>query len=153
MTSYIALLRKDADSDFGVEFPDFPGCVTAGSSLEEAARFAEEALRLHIDGMAEDGIALPAPSTLHDIRAAPDSYDAMAFMIDVTNEHIRVMRVDGPQTVTKDGRAAVGIVSAEEWERKSHRLGNLAEFFAESPLRGSDVEIGRTQNGPRETDL
>jgi hypothetical protein len=29
MPSYIALLRKDPDSDYGVEFPDFPGWVTA----------------------------------------------------------------------------------------------------------------------------
>ncbi len=34
--SYIALLRKDEGSDYGVEFPDFPGCVTAGKTLEEA---------------------------------------------------------------------------------------------------------------------
>ena len=30
MVAYIALLRKDRASDYGVEFPDFPGCVTAG---------------------------------------------------------------------------------------------------------------------------
>ena len=39
---YIALLRKDADSDFSVDFPDFPGCVTAGTSLEEARLLAAE---------------------------------------------------------------------------------------------------------------
>jgi hypothetical protein len=38
MTSYIALLRKDVDSDYGVEFPDFPGCVTAGTTLITRAR-------------------------------------------------------------------------------------------------------------------
>ena len=36
MRSYIAVLHKDKDSDYGVSFPDFPGCITAGSSLEEA---------------------------------------------------------------------------------------------------------------------
>jgi hypothetical protein len=36
MVSYIAYLRKDKDSDFGVEFPDVPGCVSAGRTLEEA---------------------------------------------------------------------------------------------------------------------
>jgi predicted RNase H-like HicB family nuclease len=40
MTSDIARLRKDAGSDYGVEFPHFPGCVTAGASLEEARRMA-----------------------------------------------------------------------------------------------------------------
>ena len=33
---YVAYLHKDRDSDFGVSFPDFPGCVTAGRTLEEA---------------------------------------------------------------------------------------------------------------------
>jgi prevent-host-death family protein len=62
-------------------------------------------------------------------------------------------RVDGPQTVTKNGRRAVVVVSAEEWDRKAHRPGNLAEFFAESPLRNSGLEVARTKDGPRETDL
>ena len=37
---YIAYLHKDRISDFGVSFPDFPGCVTAGKTLEEARRLA-----------------------------------------------------------------------------------------------------------------
>ena len=41
MTSYIALLRKQPRSDYGVDFPDFPGCVTAGRTLEEARRMAD----------------------------------------------------------------------------------------------------------------
>ena len=46
MPSYVALLRKDEGSDYGVEFPDFPGCVTAGRSLDEARTMAAEALEL-----------------------------------------------------------------------------------------------------------
>ena len=45
MSTYIALIRKDPDSDYGVDFPDFPGCVTAGSTLDEARSMADEALR------------------------------------------------------------------------------------------------------------
>ena len=45
---YIAYLHKDRKSDFGVSFPDFPGCVTAGNTLDEARRLAPEALALHI---------------------------------------------------------------------------------------------------------
>jgi predicted RNase H-like HicB family nuclease len=64
---YYALIRKETGSDFGVEFPDFPGCVTAGVTLDEAAVLAEEALNFHIDGMLEDGEALPKPSSLENI--------------------------------------------------------------------------------------
>jgi predicted RNase H-like HicB family nuclease len=78
MASYIALIRKDADSDFGVDFPDFPGCVTAGATLDEARRMAHEALELHVTGMIAHGEELPAPSTLDAIMAAPENQDAAA---------------------------------------------------------------------------
>ncbi|HKU96767.1 MAG TPA: type II toxin-antitoxin system Phd/YefM family antitoxin [Vineibacter sp.] len=62
-------------------------------------------------------------------------------------------RTKGPQTITKNGRKAVVVVSAEEWERKTHRPGNLAEFFAESPLRGSGLKVARVKSGRRDIDL
>ncbi len=81
---YIAYLHKDANSDYGVSFPDFPGCITAGSTLEEARRMAAEALSVHIAGMQEDGAAIPAPSTLDDLRGDPALKDAVAFLVEVT---------------------------------------------------------------------
>ena len=64
MRQYIALIHKDADSDFGVSFPDLPGCVTAGETLDEARDMAAEALALHLEGLAQDGEPLPEPSSL-----------------------------------------------------------------------------------------
>jgi prevent-host-death family protein len=60
---------------------------------------------------------------------------------------------DGPQTITRNGQKAVVVVSAEEWQRKTKRKGNLAEFFAASPLRGSDLKIKRSKDEPREIEL
>lgn len=60
---------------------------------------------------------------------------------------------DGPQTVTRNGRTAVVIVSAEEWERKTKRKGTLAEFFANSPLRGSGIKIKRLPGRPRKVEF
>ena len=57
MPHYVALIHKDADSDFGVSFPDFPGLATAGHTLDEARAMAEEALAFHVEGMVEDGDA------------------------------------------------------------------------------------------------
>jgi predicted RNase H-like HicB family nuclease len=84
MTAYVALLRKQPDSDFGVDFPDFPGCVTAGETLEDARRMAAEAIQLHIEGMIEDGEAIPAPSRLDDIMADPYHRDGVAVLIDAS---------------------------------------------------------------------
>jgi prevent-host-death family protein len=59
----------------------------------------------------------------------------------------------GPQTITKHGRTTVVVVSADEWERKSKRKGNLAEFFAASPLRDSGIEVKRRKDRPRKAEL
>ena len=64
MRYYIGLIHKEADRDYGVSFADFRGMVTAGTSLDHAQAMAEEALALHVDGLVEDGEALPEPSTL-----------------------------------------------------------------------------------------
>ena len=69
------------------------------------------------------------------------------------SEVVDKARVSGPQIITKNGRTAVVVVSVEEWERKTRRPGNLAEFFAESPLRGSGLKAPRKKDGPREVDL
>lgn len=83
MASYIALLRKERKSDYSVDFPDFPGCITAGKTLEEARRFAAEALALHIEGMEADGDTIPAPSVLDTVLLAKEHRDAVPFLVEV----------------------------------------------------------------------
>ena len=90
---YIAYLHKDKKSDFGVSFPDFPGCVTAGSTLEEARRLAVEALAMHVAGMREDGEAVPKPSTLDDLRGDPAMKGAVAFLTEL-REPEKVVRIN-----------------------------------------------------------
>jgi prevent-host-death family protein len=60
---------------------------------------------------------------------------------------------EGAQTITRRGRTAAVVVSAEEWERKTKRIGNLAEFFAASPLRGSGLKVRRPKDVPRKVEL
>ena len=60
---------------------------------------------------------------------------------------------DGPQVVTRKGRRTVVVVPVEEWERRVRRQGNLAEFFADSPLRGSSLKVKRARDVPREVGL
>jgi prevent-host-death family protein len=60
---------------------------------------------------------------------------------------------EGPQTITRKGRTAAVVVGAEEWQRKTMRAGNLAEFFAGSPLRGSNLRLRRLKARPRKIRL
>ena len=69
---YPALIDKDPDSDFGVSFPDLPGCVSAGETVEEAMIGAQEALAGHIALMLSDGETLPAPSPLEAVAAGKE---------------------------------------------------------------------------------
>jgi predicted RNase H-like HicB family nuclease len=91
---YIAYLHKDRNSDFGVSFPDFPGCITAGKTLDEAHRMAAEALALHIAGMVEDGDTIPAPSALDDLADDPARKDAVAFLVHVDPHTDRTVRIN-----------------------------------------------------------
>ena len=69
------------------------------------------------------------------------------------SEVIENAQQEGPQVITRNGRRAVVVVDAEEWERRTKRNGNLAEFFAASPLRGSGLKARRSKDRMRPTDL
>jgi prevent-host-death family protein len=60
---------------------------------------------------------------------------------------------DGPQTITRNGKLTAVIVSAEEWGRRAKRQGTLVDFFANSPLRGSGLEIKRLKDIATPPDL
>jgi prevent-host-death family protein len=69
------------------------------------------------------------------------------------SEVIEQAQSSGPQTITRNGRKTVVVVSAEEWERKTKRVGTLAEFFASSPLRDSGLKNKRSKDKLRSPDL
>ena len=94
MRPYIALIHKEAASDFGVSFPDLPGCVTAGTTLDEARALAEEALALHLAGLVEDGEAAPEPSTLEAVMEDRENRDGVAVLVPVRGASPKVVRVN-----------------------------------------------------------
>ncbi len=69
------------------------------------------------------------------------------------SEVIDKAKSQGPQTITRNGQKTVVVVAADEWQRKTKRKGNLAEFFAASPLRGSGTKIRRLSGRVRKADL
>ncbi len=81
MTSYIATVHKEKDSDYGVQFYDFLGCITAGETIEQARIMATEALEGHVKMMIEDGDFIPDPSALETILTDPDHQDAIAYLV------------------------------------------------------------------------
>ncbi|MGD0654759.1 MAG: type II toxin-antitoxin system HicB family antitoxin [Thermoguttaceae bacterium] len=60
---YAVVLEK-SETGYGAYVPDLPGCVAAGETLEETERLIREAVEIHLEGMREDGIQLPEPTSL-----------------------------------------------------------------------------------------
>ena len=129
---YIAYLHKDSKSDFGVSFPDFPGCVTAGRTLEEARRLAPEALKLHIQGMIEDGEPVPQPSTLDSLARDAAMEGAVALLVSIEiaekSERFNIMArrsqiAEIDRRAKRDGmtRSAYMVAAALAWKDKPAR--------------------------------
>jgi len=57
-----------ADDGVSVEFPDLPGCLPCGDTVEKAVENAKEALKLHIFGMEQDHEEIPEPSKVNNIE-------------------------------------------------------------------------------------
>lgn len=91
MTAFITLLHKELSSDYGV---DFFGCVMAGQTLKEERKAAYEILSLHIEGMLEDGDAIPKPASLDDIIKDLDNQEAVTFLVDIPLSVERVFRIN-----------------------------------------------------------
>src|SRR5437879_6894030 len=87
MPYYIALIHKDADSCYGVSFPDVPGVFTAGDTIDEAMQQASEVLEFAAeDWQNPDGSkAFPAARTIDELRT--DSQ----FQEDATNAMVAVV--------------------------------------------------------------
>jgi len=90
-TYYPAIIDRSA-SGYGASFPDFPGCIANGATINEAAMNAEAALALHVEGMVKDKDALPAPSTLDDVGLdGPDDVACVLIRVDAPARVERVL--------------------------------------------------------------
>jgi predicted RNase H-like HicB family nuclease len=93
MRHYIGVVHKDAGSDYGVSFPDFPGAVTAARTIDEVVEMAQEALALHVEGMLAEGESIPEPSSFDQVRAEPEFSDGLPVLVPLKTDAL-VMRVN-----------------------------------------------------------
>ncbi|WP_404711468.1 type II toxin-antitoxin system HicB family antitoxin [Sphingomonas sp. MMS24-J13] len=77
---YPAIIERDAEG-FGVYFPDLPGCVSAGATVQEAALGAEEALHGHLAVMAEHGDPFPEASDIEAIEPEEGSHEVGRILV------------------------------------------------------------------------
>lgn len=86
----IAIEPGDETHAFSVIVPDIPGCFSAGDTLEEAYANAKEAIKFHLEGLAEDGEEIPLPTSIDNHRQNPDftEYDMFFGFVDVDITHL-----------------------------------------------------------------
>jgi predicted RNase H-like HicB family nuclease len=90
---YVGVVKKDPDSEFGIAFPDLPGCVSAGKTMPEARRRAAEALAVHLDGMIAAGRPLPVARDLSAIRDDPTcAYATTLILVEVPTKPVAPTR-------------------------------------------------------------
>ncbi len=58
-----AVVIEKGENSFGAYVPDLPGCIAAGDTKEEVVRLIQEAIEFHIEGLKEDGLPIPDPSS------------------------------------------------------------------------------------------
>lgn len=118
MSLYIALVHKDPDSGYGVSFPDFPGCISVGRTLEEARVNAGEALALYLEG--ETDLVMPVPSSLDEVLADPENGDAIA-----------ILAIPAPMTASKTVRVNITISEAvlSQIDRYAEKQGYTRSGF------------------------
>jgi len=98
-THYIAVIEKDAESAFGVWFPDVEGCFSAGDTVEEAVTNAGMALRQHVEAIESAGRPVPRARSIDDVIldeevAASIETGAILFAVPLLADAGRTVRIN-----------------------------------------------------------
>jgi predicted RNase H-like HicB family nuclease len=127
MAAIVALIHGKAGT-YGISFPDFPGCVSGGASLEEALRRGRETLATHVSFLIDEGMSLPAVRDVDAVRAdselTSDLADATlmtAVELDLPGKSVRVNVSFDEKLLARIDRAAEA-----EGESRSRYLAEAA---------------------------
>ena len=125
MATIVALIHGKAGA-YGISFPDFPGCVSGGRTLDEALRRGRETLATHVAALTGEGIVLPIVRDIDAIRADPESMPDFADATLVTAVELDLPGKSVRVNVSFDEKLLARIDRAAEAEGES-RSGFLAE--------------------------
>ncbi len=122
---YTAFIHKDPDSVYGVSFPELPGCIAVGNTIEEALSSATEALAFHVRGMIADGDEVPEPrmpdDLIRDAELAEDLQGAIIASVPLVRDLGSTTRIN----VSLD-LGLLEAIDAEARQRKQTRSAFIA---------------------------
>jgi predicted RNase H-like HicB family nuclease len=117
MRRYAIVIEKAANN-YGGYVPDLPGCIATGATVEETEQLLREAIELHVEGMKEDGLPVPEPSSIVEyvelsvytlVALAGTSRDKR--FLTQRKEHSRLCRPAGAVTLPESLRSLVPFVA------------------------------------------
>jgi predicted RNase H-like HicB family nuclease len=123
--TYVALVHraKKKGADYGVIFPDFPGSVFGGKTIDKALENAREGIIFHIEGLLDIGEILPEPTALETIEANPEYQKGIPSLI----------RVIVPTGHLKRLNISMDAALLAEIDHAAKMLGkNRSEFLADA---------------------
>jgi len=151
MHRYVALVHRSKTGTFGISFPDFPGCISAGPSFEAAVDGGADALSFHVEGMISDGEKIPQPRGLERIRTDPefaeDLEGAVVALVPLLPPRGKPERVN----VSLDGNllAAIDRKAEELGLTRSALLAEGARVMLEAPAPQKAARAAKTQPSVR----
>ena len=81
---FVALIRKEKDTDYWVDIPDLPGCVSSGTTEDEAKTHFEDALKLHLEALREEeNFTLPEPRGRADVLSTEQDPYITDYIIEI----------------------------------------------------------------------
>lgn len=130
MTQTIVALIHGEEGGYGISFPDVPGCISAGDTIDETLANGAEALAFHLEGVLEDGDPMPTPRSVEAIKADPE------FGFEFGEPHVIVLMPYAPPSrtvrinVTMDERLVDAIDKAAR-SQGGTRSGFLSQLARE----------------------
>ncbi len=129
---YPVVIHKDPDSDYGVTIPDLPGCFSAGETLEDALKNAQEAILTHIEGLLLDNDPVPSPTLIEKLRNNIPGKDLIWAIVSVDlntlSESIKRINITIPERILSkidsfaknEGESRSGFLVSAAMEYISH---------------------------------
>ncbi len=81
--SYVALIRKEDNTEYWIDIPDVPGCASCGETIDAAIANFEDALQFHLQGMKESGVFLQDPRSVQDVLRSEEDPFIESYMVEI----------------------------------------------------------------------
>ncbi len=119
---YPIVIHKEKRSDFGVTVPDLPGCFSAGSTIDEALAMARQAIELHIEGLVEEGLSIPEPTSIDRLRKNADYAGGIWAVVEIDPANLRTKSKRVNITLPERVLESIDRFAASEGETRSGLL-------------------------------